>query len=349
MRVLVTGDRGYIGHVLAPMLRRRGHEVAGVDAGLFDACALGDEPLSDSVRSDVRQLGSDALRGFDAVVHLAGLCNDPLGDFDPALTDAVNHRAAVRLATLARDAGVRRFLFASSCSVYGAAGDDLIDEESPIAPLTPYARSKADAEDGIRALADDDFSPVFLRAATAYGVSARIRFDLVLNNFVAWALTTGRVRLKSDGAAWRPLVHIEDIAESYVQLLEADRSTVHTQAFNIGRTDQNYRIVDLARVVCESIPGSKLEFADDADRDQRSYRVHCDKLPRALPTYAPRWDVLRGIAEVAAACRLFSLRAGSFEQGRFNRLEHLRALIDDGKLNAQLHWRSQTESVGSVA
>lgn len=346
MRVLVTGHRGYIGQVMVPALVGDGHDVTGIDAGLFDACFFGTEPPSDSQPlRDIRDLTAADLRGFDAVVHLAGLSNDPLGDFHPATTDLVNHRAAVRLAATARDAGVRRFLFSSSCSVYGAAGEDVIDETAPCAPLTPYARSKADAEEGIAALATGDFSPTFFRCATAYGVSARLRFDLVLNNFVAWACTSGRILLRSDGTAWRPLVHIADIAEAFRSVLSAAPADVHNQAFNVGRSEENYRARDLAELVCAAVDGARIEFAAGASRDQRCYRVNCDKLGNRVPGFRPRWTVRRGIDELIDACRRTGLRAGEFEDTRYNRIERLRELVTAGELDEQLRWHDEVSSL----
>jgi len=345
MRVLVTGHRGYIGHVMTPVLEADGHEVIGIDAGLFDACVFGESAAPTGPTGDVRDLGVGELRGFDAVIHLAGLSNDPLGDFDPAITDEINHRAALHLAVQARAAGVARFLFSSSCSVYGAAGEEMIDESAALRPLTAYARSKADAEKGIAALATDRFSPIFLRSATAYGVSARLRFDLVLNNFVAWALTTGRVLLKSDGTAWRPLVHIADIAEAFRAVLTAPRPAVHNQAFNVGRSEENYRARDLAALVCAAVEGARIELAAGAARDARSYRVNCDKLARAVPTFSPRWDVRRGIAQILDACRRADIRADEFEDARYNRIEHLRWLVREGRVDTALRWRDGRHTV----
>ena len=292
MRVLLTGHDGYIGTVLAPQLRAAGHEVRGLDAGLFSACAFGSQPPAvPAVRRDVRDATAADLAGADAVVHLANLSNDPLGNLDPGLTDAVNAAASVRLAALAREAGVGRFVFASSCSLYGAAGQDAVTEEAPFNPVTPYGRAKVDAEAGIHALAGDGFSPVSLRNATVYGASPRLRFDLVVNNLTAWAVATGAIRMLSDGTPWRPLVHVEDVAAAVVAALEAPREAVHDQAFNVGREGENYQIRDVAAIVGEEVPGCRVTFADGASPDTRSYRVSFAKIAERLPDWRPTWTV----------------------------------------------------------
>ena len=340
MRVLLTGHDGYIGTVLAPLLSAAGHDVVGVDAGWFSACAFGCPPAPPGRRADVRDLGVEHLAGSDAVVHLANLSNDPLGNLDPALTDAVNARATVRLATLAREAGVGRFVFASSCSLYGAAGGGAVDETAPFRPLTPYGQAKADAERGLHALASDGFSPVSLRNATVYGVSPRLRFDLVVNNLTAWAVATGAVRLTSDGSPWRPLVHVRDVGGAVVAALDAPREAVHDQAFNVGREGENYRVRDVAEIVGGEVAGSRVAFAEGAGADARSYRVSFAKVAERLPAWTPTWTVRDGVREVRDALAGQGLGPDAFEGPRYARLARLRALLDRGALTPDLRWAS---------
>jgi len=297
MRILLTGHDGYIGHVLAPMLLERGHEVTGLDSFLYDGCGFSDgQPLTIPVlRKDIRNVQLEELRGFDAVAHLAGISNDPLGDLAPAATYSINHEASVRLARLAKQAGVSRFVFSSSCSNYGAAGNDFLTEEASFNPVTPYAESKVWVERDVAPLADASFSPTFLRSSTAYGASTRLRGDLVVNNLVGYALTTGQVLIKSDGMPWRPLVHIEDISRAFVSVLEAPRELVHNESFNVGMTSENYRVREVAEMVAEAVPSSKVTYAGDASPDMRNYRVNCDKLAQRLPSYQPQWTVRKGI------------------------------------------------------
>jgi nucleoside-diphosphate-sugar epimerase len=337
MRILVTGHRGYIGTVLVPMLERQGHDVVGLDSDLYERCTFGEPaPEVATIRKDVRDVGLADVEGFDAVAHLAGLSNDPLGDLNPGLTYDINHQGSVRLAMLAKQAGVPRFVFSSSCSNYGASGDEVLTEESPFRPVTPYGTSKVRVEEDVSRLADERFSPTFLRNATAYGVSPRLRFDLVLNNLVAWAYTTGAVTLKSDGTPWRPIVHIEDISRAFTAVLEAPREVVHNQAFNVGRTGENYRIRELAEIVQETVPGSRVEFTKDAGPDKRCYRVNCDRLPRVLPAFRPQWDAWRGARELYDAYRRVGLRLEDFEGPRFRRVDHVKYLLGIGVLDPTL-------------
>jgi nucleoside-diphosphate-sugar epimerase len=328
---------------MAPLLLRAGHEVVGLDSDLYRNStfrgAIRDVPAIDK---DIRDVRSEDLEGFDAVIHLAALSNDPLGDLDPGLTDEINHVAAVRLATLGRRAGVQRFVLSSSCSTYGAAGDDLIDESAEFNPVTPYGRSKVMAERGIAALACDSFSPVFLRSATAYGVSPRLRFDLVLNNLVAWACATGRVHIKSDGTPWRPIVHIEDISRAFIAVLEAPRELIHNRAFNVGRTEENYRVRELADIVAETVPGCEIEYAKDAGPDTRCYRVDCGLLPATVPSFRPKWTAREGARELYDSYRSAGLTVADFEGPRYKRVDHLRQLISNGEVDQTLRWRKET-------
>ncbi len=339
MRVLLTGNLGYIGTVLTPRLLHAGHDVVGLDTDLYRRShfdAGGTLVETPTIAKDLRAVEPGDLKGFDAVLHLAALSNDPLGNFRPEITDQINHRATVRLASLAKAAGVDRFVFSSSCSNYGAAGDTPLDERSAFNPVTPYGRSKVDAEIGLRDLADESFCPTCLRSATAYGASPRIRFDLVLNNLVAHAYTRGLVYMKSDGTPWRPIVHIEDIARAFVAVLEAPRDKVFDQAFNVGQTAENYRIREIAEIVVETVPGSHIEYADDAGPDKRCYRVNCDKIRQTLPAFAPQWDARRGAQQVYEACVEAKLRAEDFEGPRYQRIAHVQMLIDRELITPEL-------------
>lgn len=324
---------------MVPLLLQAGHEVVGLDSDLYAASNFGNEPLHvPTLRKDIRAVQPRDLSGFGAVIHLAGLSNDPLGDLDPQLTYEINHSATVRLARLAKAAGVRRFLFSSSCSTYGAAGSDFIDESGQFNPVTPYGESKVLVERDLSDLAGDDFSPTYLRNATAYGVSPRLRFDLVLNNLVAWAYTTGLVYLKSDGTPWRPIVHIEDISRAFLAVLAAPRELVHDEAFNVGRTDENFQIREIAEIVCEVVPNSRLEFAEDASPDTRTYRVNCDRIRRVLPGFEPRWTTRAGAQELLDAYRAVGLELDEFEGPRYKRLAHIQELIASGRLDRSLRW-----------
>lgn len=339
MRVVVTGHLGYVGAVLTPMLRAVGYEAFGIDADLYRRCHLGAAlPPTPSLERDIRDVESGDFDRADAVIHLAALSNDPLGFLDPALTHAINHHAAVRVAECARAAGVRRIVLASSCSVYGGGGEGWLDENSPTHPLTPYAESKLAMERDILPMNSEGFRVVALRNATAFGPSPRLRFDLVVNNFVAWASATGRLVLKSDGSAWRPLVHVEDIARAALRALDAPAEALASGVFNVGRSLDNIRIADLAERVCAALPGATLERTPGADADTRCYRVRCDRLAGACPPMCPVRTIEEGVAGVADACRAGAFAPGDFEGPRFARLEHVRWLLARGMLNADLRW-----------
>lgn len=341
MKALVTGHLGYIGSVLVPMLLERGHDVTGLDSNLYEGCGFGlHPPRVPTIREDIRDVGGEKLRGMDAVLHLAGLSNDPLGDLDPDLTFDINHKASVRLARLARDAGVRKFIFSSTCSVYGATGDDLVNEDVPLGPVTPYGESKARSEEDISKLATPDFSPVFPRSATAFGLSHRLRFDLVVNNLVAWACSTGRVHIKSDGTPWRPVVHIRDIAQAFIFLMEADPSTVRNGVFNVGGTEENYRVRELAKIVEETVPGCRVEYAPGGGPDKRCYRVDFTRLHTTFPDFKIKWTARKGAEEVYEALRQTPVSVEEFEGQKYARIAHIRDLLERRRLDRSLRWRA---------
>ncbi|MFF8196368.1 NAD-dependent epimerase/dehydratase family protein [Streptomyces bobili] len=340
MRVLLTGHQGYLGTVMAPVLTAAGHEVVGLDAGLFADCVLGPAPDDpQGHRVDLRDVTAEHVAGVDAVIHLAALSNDPLGSLAPDLTYDINHHASVRLARLARDAGARRFLYASTCSVYGAAGGDgLVTEDAPLRPVTPYAESKVRVEDELHALADGDFTPVYMRNATAFGYSPRLRADIVLNNLVGHALLSGEVLVLSDGTPWRPLVHAADIARAFTAALTAPREAVHDRAFNIGSEVNNVTVAEIAEQVAEAVSGAKVVITGENGADPRSYRVDFARFRAAIPGFDCEWTVKRGALELADAYREHGLTQEDFER-RFTRLAVLRAASDAGTVDDTLRWR----------
>jgi len=325
---------------MIPILLKEGFDVVGLDTDLYRYCTYGDDPISiPSINKDVRDVAPDDLRGFDAVVHLAALSNDPLGNINPALTYDINHLASVRTAEIARQVGVKRFLFASSCSMYGKAGDDILDETANFNPVTPYAKSKVYVERDVAPMASDSFSPVFLRNATAYGVSPRIRFDLVINNLVAWAHTTGKILMKSDGTPWRPLVHIEDITQAVVCALKADREVIHGLAVNVGSNDENYQMRDLAEMVRETVPNCAIETEDGAGPDERCYRANFDKIHRVFPNFKTKWTARMGVEQCYQSYLKHGLNSEEYEGVKYKRIAHIEQLIADGKLDTNLRWQ----------
>jgi nucleoside-diphosphate-sugar epimerase len=340
VKVLITGHKGYLGSVMTPFIAAAGHELTGLDSCLFEDCTLGPaNPAIPEIRIDVRDVERDHLAGFDAVIHLAALCNDPLGNLNPESTYEINHRASVRLARLAKEAGVPRFVFASSCSLYGTSSTDhMLTETAQFNPITPYGETKVLVERDVAKLADDKFSPTYMRNATAYGFSPRLRADIVINNLVGYAYTTGEVLIQSDGTPWRPLVHAEDIARAFLAVLEAPRELVHNQAFNVGRNDENYQIRELADMVQEIVPGSKVTYLPGGGPDPRCYRVDCTKIAATLPAFKPQWDARRGIEQLHEAYKRYGLTADQFLGTRYLRIKHITELAEHGRIDRELRW-----------
>lgn len=341
MRVLVTGHNGYIGSVMVPVLQAAGHAVVGLDTFFFEDCSLGGEDGDGvpALRRDIRDLQAADLEGFDAIAHLAALCNDPLGDLHPEWTHEINHQASVRLAGMARAAGVQRFLYASSCSMYGAAGgDDVLTEDAPLRPLTAYALSKVRTEEDVAKLADASFSPIFMRNATAYGLSPRLRADVVLNNLVCWAHTTGRIRIMSDGTPWRPIVHVQDIGRAFAAALAAPRDSIHNEAFNVGANGENYQVRELAEIVRSTVPACTIEYAADAGPDPRSYRVDFGKLSRTFPDLKPQWNASFGAKDLYAALQEAQVTLEDFQGRKYIRLSQIKHLLGRGLLDDALRW-----------
>jgi nucleoside-diphosphate-sugar epimerase len=340
MKILVTGHHGYLGSVVAPAIAEAGHDVTGLDTFFYEGCDFVDDSGQiTALRADVRDLESADLEGYDAIVHLAALSNDPLGALNTELTLDINFRATVELARKAKDAGVGRFVFASSCSMYGsAAGSEHVTEEAPLRPLTAYAESKVRSEEGLLELADSDFTPVFMRNATVYGVSPRLRFDVVLNNLAGWAYTTKRVLIMSDGTPWRPIVHVRDVAAATITMLTAPADLVRAEAFNVGANSENYQVRDLADIVRETFPGCEVEYAEGAGPDPRSYRVDFGKLTRTFPAFETTWNAADGASELRSAFEQVGLTESDFTGHKYTRLAHLKLLADAGRIDEDLRW-----------
>jgi len=339
MRVLVTGHKGFIGTVMVPMLQKHGHSVLGIDSDLYRNSTYGKAPAPvDELIKDVRDIEACDLEGVDSIVSLAALSNDMLGDLNPKLTYEINYKASVRLAEMARSLGIKRYVFASSCSMYGAAGDTVLDENAEFNPVTAYAKSKVLVEKEVSLLADDDFSPTFMRNATAYGVSPRIRFDVVLNNLSAWAYTTGKVQMKSDGTPWRPIVHIEDISRAVIAALASPREKIHNEAFNVGRNEENYQISELAQIVKEAIPDSDISFAGEAGPDLRNYRVKFDKYMKTFPDFSLQWNAREGAKHIYDSYRTIGLHRDDYEGTKYKRIAQLQDLLASGKLDDTMRW-----------
>jgi nucleoside-diphosphate-sugar epimerase len=337
--ILVTGHSGYIGSVLVPVLLDAGYNVVGYDTGYFRECRIIPDTCEvPSINKDIRDLTTSDLHGFHAVVHLAALSNDPIGNLRQNWTEEINHRSSVRLAELAKAAGVERFLFSSSCIMYGMSSAEVVNEESPLDPQTEYARSKVKSERAISQLADHRFSPVFLRNGTIYGLSPHMRFDTVFNDLMGLATTTGKVIVYSDGKPWRPVIHVKDVARAFLAVLKAPASKVRNQAFNVGSNDLNYRVLQLAEIAQKTVRGCELQVKAQASADQRTYRADFTKFKSAFPNFEFEWTPEKGAQELYAAFRSIQLDQATFVDKRFTRLKWLTFLLETGRLDDSLRW-----------
>lgn len=341
MNILVTGNNGYIGSKLTQLLLERGDRVTGLDTNYYQGCEFNEFKYSiRQIPKDIRRVSKEDLKDIDAIIHLAALSNDPLGAFDKKLTDDINFLATVNLAGLAKEAGIRRFLYASSCSMYGIAGEEAVTEDSPLSPVTEYAISKVKSEKALSQMADGSFSPVFLRAATAYGIAPMLRCDLVVNNLTGWAYTTGKIRIMSDGTPWRPTIHVEDLARAYIACLDAPLEAIHNQAFNVGQNKENYRIREMAEVVKKVVPGCEVEYTYEHGSDSRTYRVSFDKISiRLKGFFKPQWDIEKGVKQLYQAFKAHGLTLEEFIGNRYIRLNQLKVLVDKKAVDKDLFWR----------
>ena len=341
MRVLVTGNRGYIGSVLCGKLSREGFSVVGLDTNFYQGCNFLDLDYSHKqITKDIRNITKDDLLGIDAIIHLAALSNDPMGALNPRLTSEINYLASIKLASLARECKVERFIFSSSCSVYGVAGDEMINESGALSPETEYARSKVESEKEIAKLADKIFSPVFLRNATVYGISPMLRVDLVVNNLAGWAFTTGKIKVMSDGTPWRPLIHIQDICDAFIAVLKAPKGLIHNQVFNVGNNKENYRVKDIVSSINKEMPQCNIEYTGEHGADTRTYRVNFDKFTTTLGDFfQSKWDIEKGIKEILSFYKQNSFNRNDFEGDRFTRLKRIKKLISEGKVDVNLFWK----------
>jgi nucleoside-diphosphate-sugar epimerase len=343
--VLITGHRGYIGSVMAPYLQEQGYDVVGLDTGYFDECTLvPDRALIPEIRKDIRDLEPADVADFYAVIHLAALSNDPIGNLNERWTAEINYQASVQLARLARAAEVRRFLFSSSCIMYGMSEAEVVDETAPLGPKTEYARSKVKAEQALSDLANDHFSPIFLRNGTIYGVSPRMRFDTVLNDLVGSAVATGKVIVRGNGKPWRPVVHVEDVARAFHAVLEAPRVEIHNQAFNTGADHLNHQIRELGEIVVDVVPGSQLEVLGEPGADQRTYKADFSKFRRRFPDFQFKWNARTGAEQLAETFRRIGLTEADYRSAKFTRLKWLTQLRETGRLDDSLRWTAGSEA-----